>query len=104
MPTGEMDVGSSRPNRLRDSRQHLASVHERLDTATAARRERRRRRPAARLRIDGPLAATPAQPSHVVGTHDSLDRLPDEIVEPVQGITGHGDLMPGPGGNVTRVG
>jgi hypothetical protein len=76
-----MDVRACRADRVRDPRQRLGPVQERLDAATRARRARRRTGPVAvGRRIDRQTAAVPPQPSSVVGTNDPLDRLADEIV------------------------
>ena len=81
-------------NRVRDPRQRLAPVDERLDAAAGTRRERRGARPAARRRIDRLGATVPARRRRVMGADGALDRVPDEIVEAVERIRGHGVLMP----------
>ena len=98
VPAREVDVGARRPDRIRDPRQRLASIHEGHDTAASARRERRRACPAVTSRVDGPRAAVPPQPPHVMGADGSLDRLADEVVEAVQRVGSHGALMPAPRG------
>ena len=103
VPAGEVDVRARRADRVRDARQRLGPVEERLDAAAGARRERCGPRPAAvGRRIDRLRAAAAPQPPGVVGANGPLDRLADEIVEAVQGIRSHDALMPAPRRNLTR--
>ena len=95
VPAREVDVRARRANRIRDARQRLAPVEERLDPAAGPRRERRGARPTAvRRRIDRLGATAPAQAPGVMGADGALERLPDEIVQAVERIRGHGVLMP----------
>jgi hypothetical protein len=101
VPAGEVDVRARRANRVCDPRQRLASVYERLDTASGARRERRGARPAVGHRVDRLPAPLPPKAPHVVAVDDALDRLAHEIVEAVQRIGRHGGRMPRSAGNLT---
>ena len=102
VPAGEVDVRACRADRVRDPRQRLGPVQERLDAAARARRARRRAGPAAvGRRVDRLTAAVAPQPPRVVGADEPLDRLADEIVQPVQWIWSHGAVMPRAARNVT---
>src|SRR6185369_6976832 len=91
-----VDVRACRPDRVRDPRQRLAPVDERLDAAAGAWRECGRARPAGvARRIDRLRAASAPQPAGVVSADGALDRLAEKIVQAVQRIRGHGAVMPG---------
>src|SRR5437588_12824429 len=102
MPAREVDVRARRANGVRDSRQRRASVDEGLDAAARARLERRIAGPATGGRVDRLPAAVPPQPQHVAGADRALDRLADEVVQPVQRVMGHGALVPTTTGLTTR--
>jgi hypothetical protein len=85
---------------LDDPRQQRTAVDEQLDAVAAARRERATARPTACRCGSGTVAVT-GEPPPMVRRHRALDRVPEDVVDPVE--REHGQRPPG-GGGATGVG